>query len=104
MTRMRWGITPGWVLATLVGAVAFVRGDSPPEKSTQGTATTGAAKPDADPGGVARRAWAVADVIAKNHLQPPPRTDLLAGGIRAFLKKAGAAVPDDLDRRIAALM
>ena len=69
-----------------------------------GTLTAGmlaARKPPGDD--LAKRVWAVLDAVEKNHLEPPPRADAIAAGVRAILKAAGATAPADLDDRAAAV-
>src|SRR5262245_38463703 len=53
---------------------------------------------------VAKRVWAVLDAVEKNHLEPPPRADAIAAGVRGMLQAAGAPAPADLDDRAAAVV
>jgi C-terminal peptidase prc len=63
----------------------------PPEGRTQ--------PPGADH--YARRLWAVTDVVLQNHLNPPPRGDMLLAGAQALLEAAGVTPPADFRRRVA---
>jgi C-terminal peptidase prc len=58
-------------------------------------------QPAAAPDDLARRAWAILDIIEKNHPQPPPRQEAILHGVQAMLKAANAAPPEDLARRVA---
>lgn len=52
---------------------------------------------------LAKRVWAVLDAVEKHHLEPPPRADMIAAGVRGMLKAAGVTVPADLVDRSAAV-
>jgi C-terminal peptidase prc len=52
---------------------------------------------------LAKRVWAIMEVVAKNHVQPPSRKEMLFGGAKALLKAANAPLPEDLDRRVSAI-
>lgn len=61
-------------------------------------------KPGVSPGDdLARRTWAILEVVEKNHVQPPPRRDVILKGTQALLKAANAATPEDLAQRISAV-
>src|SRR5215204_2191121 len=57
-----------------------------------------------DHAAIARRAWAVTELVAAHHVDPPPRADLLRGGVNAMLRAAGRPpAPADLGARLAAV-
>jgi C-terminal peptidase prc len=58
----------------------------------------GAARPDT--AALARRAWAVTDLVLARHLDPPTRPEMLADAVAAVLEKAGVRPPDDLSDRL----
>ncbi len=72
-----------------------------PEARAPGQEQPGEARrPAAD---LAKRTWAILEVVGKNHAQPPPRQDTLLKGALALLKGADVAPPEGLARRAAAV-
>jgi carboxyl-terminal processing protease len=54
----------------------------------------------AEPSAVlARRVWAVTEVVLDRHLEPPARQEMLLGGLRALYQAAKTNPPADLQRR-----
>lgn len=49
---------------------------------------------------LARRTWAILEVVEKNHIKPPNRNDVLLNGARALLKAANVDAPEDLAKRV----
>src|SRR6185295_4173546 len=61
----------------------------------------GEGKPaDAPADDLARRTWAILDVVEKKHRQPPPRQEVILKGAQALLKAAKVAPPEDLALRV----
>jgi carboxyl-terminal processing protease len=56
-----------------------------------------------DASAVARRVWVVMEAVLRQHVEPPPRQEMLLSGARTLLKAAGVAVPPDLSRRVSEL-
>jgi carboxyl-terminal processing protease len=50
-----------------------------------------------------KRLWAVCDLVLDHDVDPPTRQEMMLGGIKALLQKAGSKVPADLSRRISSL-
>jgi C-terminal peptidase prc len=78
---------------------------NPPDPAPK-TEPPAGAKKDAEaapagPASLARRAWAVMDVVQEKHLTPPARKDMTLGAAKALLKASDGKVPDDLARRTA---
>ena len=53
--------------------------------------------PAPDHAAVARRAWAVTDLVAAHHVQPPPRADLLRAGVTALFERLFHGLEDRFD-------
>ncbi len=53
---------------------------------------------------LAERIWTITELVAKNHLEPPPRPQMILGAVGGLLKEAGAARPANLDQRAAAIL
>jgi C-terminal peptidase prc len=60
-------------------------------------------EPRYDAGPLARRLWAIMDLVGKVHLEPCPRRDMILAGANALLKSAKTPLPADLDSRAAAI-
>ncbi|MFO0811495.1 MAG: S41 family peptidase [Gemmataceae bacterium] len=57
--------------------------------------------PAVDHVALARRAWAITDVVAAHGIDPPPRGDLLAAGMTALLHPTDGRLPADVRARLA---
>ena len=81
-------------LAVLVaaGGLAALKADPPAEAKREAPA---------GPESLARRAWAVMDVVRDKHLLPPARSDMTLTAAKALLTAAKATVPDDLAAKAA---
>ena len=79
------------------------RGSAPDSAPKVGQPTGAKKNADATPGAasLANRVWTVMDVVQEKHLDPPARKDMVLAAAKSLLKATGAAVPDDLARRVA---
>lgn len=68
-----------------------------------GKAGNRAHPPKYDAGPLARRLWAIMDLVGKAHLEPCPRRDMILAGMTALLKSTNMASPPDLESRAAAI-
>jgi carboxyl-terminal processing protease len=66
-------------------------------------AVAGAAPPDQDPAAVARRAWALTEIVLDKHLDPCTRQEMLLGAAAALVEAGGAEPSPDLSRRVSAI-
>src|SRR5436305_1390526 len=81
MSRYRWAAS--WCAAALVVAWAF------------------AAEPAADaPARLARRLWAVTDIILTRHVDPPARQEMLLAVLKTVHQTTGVATPVGLSRLV----
>jgi C-terminal peptidase prc len=64
-----------------------------------GTAQDGSKKTTYDSRPLARRWWAIMELVEKTHLEPCSRRDMVLAGTTALLNAAKAAVPADMERR-----
>jgi len=55
------------------------------------------------PADLAKRIGDVTDAVLAHHIDPPPRQQMILGGIKALYKAAGLPVPPGLSRRVSAL-
>lgn len=86
------------LVLALAGAGAAMR----PSPAEQPAAPAVAAEETTDRlTALARRLWAVTELVAKHHPEPPARADLLTATAMALCKEAGLAAPADLPRRAA---
>jgi C-terminal peptidase prc len=79
---------------------------SGPEKSAQPASSQvedRTTQPRYDAGPLARRLWAVMELVEKDHLEPCPRLEMILAGATALLKSAKADSPPDLDSRAATI-
>jgi C-terminal peptidase prc len=96
-------------LLFLLGAAAggtgalLVRAGAPPQPAAEAPSAEAksAAATKEEPADVARRVWAILEVVRHNHVEPPPRQQMVLGAARGLLKAADVAPPDDLPRRAA---
>lgn len=114
MSRLKWVGVLVFALGTAgAGGVLYHRGlaagepngfeqqAAPKPKDEKPAAADKDARADADP--FARHAWAIIDLAATQHLQPPARDEVIVAGAKAMLLAAKQAPPDDLGRRAAAV-
>jgi C-terminal peptidase prc len=106
MTRARL-VTAAFVLLTATAGVGLLLGN-PPRHAGDGPASAPAAKdtpgkPADAPvaGDLAARVWGILEVVRQNHLEPPPRGDMILAAAKGLVKAAKATPPDDLARRAA---
>jgi C-terminal peptidase prc len=81
-------------------------GPEAPPAARQGGANKGGDEPAETPsaaGALAGRVWAILDLVEKNHVKPPSRKEMILAGAKALLQSAGAAPPENLDRRASAV-
>jgi C-terminal peptidase prc len=106
MTRVRFAT----VVMILLGATAGV-GVLLARQSGAGPAharmLAGPEAPPGDPpaaaGDLAQRVWVILELVEKNHVKPPARREMILAAAKALRKAANAPLPEDLDRRAAAV-
>ncbi len=83
------------------GQAAAARPNAPAAAAKQPGDRPGEARPAG--GDLAKRTWAILEVVEKKHLRPPPRHETILKGAQALLKASDTAAPEDLARRAAAV-
>jgi hypothetical protein len=69
------------------------------EAPADGAAKGGLKKSTYDASPLARRWWAIMDLVEKSHLEPCPRRDMILAGAKTLLTAAKADLPADLESR-----
>jgi C-terminal peptidase prc len=87
------------LLALILAATGAAMRPSPAAAPPAAAAT--APEPSARLTALARRLWAVTELVAKHHPEPPARADMLAAAATALAKEAKVTAPADLKRRAA---
>jgi carboxyl-terminal processing protease len=85
-------------ILTILGMAVTAAFANPDEPSPQGHGA-----PPRPAEAFVKNLWAVSDLVLDHDVDPPTRQEMMLGGIRALLQKAGAYVPADLSRRISTL-
>jgi carboxyl-terminal processing protease len=90
----RWSFCGGLAVCFLLAVGG--RSTPPADKPAPG-------EPRPDLSAVAKRLWAISDVVLEKHVNPPTRQEMFLGAAQGLYSAAGLPAPADLSRRLSAL-